>query len=279
MSYENPPPPEQVNVSRDSALAEFLRLLAAFALFGALALAALYLAGGWLARFIPFSLEQSWSGDDFAASLPFELERDAAAPAAAIEVYLQDLSDRLAAQMELPAGMHVRVHYAEHPVPNAFATLGGHVVVTAALYRSMPSENALAMVLGHEIGHVRARDPVSAIGGAALMQVALVLIGGDANLLSPALARVVQLGYSRRAESNADALALEAVRRLYGHAGGAAAAFEVLSAFSDQEGTQLPSFLSTHPVDAERIAILTAAAHGWDPAHQPLRPLAVPAAP
>ena len=67
-------------------------------------------------------------------------------------------------------------------VPNAFATLGGHIAVTSGLYRRMPSENALALVLAHEIAHVSARDPISALGGSATLAllVALAVVAGSA---------------------------------------------------------------------------------------------------
>ena len=63
MSWENPPVPHEVNVSRESVLAEFLRLLAGLGIC-VLALAALlYFAGGWLARWVPISTEAAWVGD------------------------------------------------------------------------------------------------------------------------------------------------------------------------------------------------------------------------
>ena len=61
--------------------------------------------------------------------------------------------------------MKLRVHYVDTAVPNAFAALGGHIAVTRGLYESVQSENALALVLAHEIAHVRARDPIAGIGG------------------------------------------------------------------------------------------------------------------
>jgi len=274
MTYENPPLPEEVNVSRDSVVVEFLRLLAAVILLGALACAAIYVAGGWLARFIPFETEVAWAGGATVEKVfPSAAEEQGDA---AIENYLQSLVDRLVAGMDLPAGMVVRAHYSDHEVPNAFATLGGHIIVTSGLYRRMPSENALAVVLAHEIGHVRARDPISALGGVATLQIMLVLLGGDANALTPYIAQVVLLGYSREAEQRADALAVEAVRRLYGHAGGAAATFEVLAGYVEEKGLASPSLLSTHPADADRIARMVEAARDWDRTRQPLQPLAVP---
>jgi Zn-dependent protease with chaperone function len=140
----------------------------------------------------------------------------------------------------------------------------------------MPRETALAMVLAHELAHLRARDPIGAVGGSASLALVLVLLGGDVDRLVPHLAHAVQLGYSRQAERRADAAALDAVVARYGHAGGAAAVFEVLADCGGPAREATPTLLSTHPADDERLERLAAAARGWDPKRQPLRPLAIP---
>jgi Zn-dependent protease with chaperone function len=216
MTYENPEVPHEVNVSRDNALVEFLRLLAGVGLCVLAIAAVLYLAGGWLARRIPFATESSWVGDRV---LGIDVA-PAAGERAEIEQYLQTLSDELAATMSLPESMSVRVHYTEAEIPNAFATLGGHIAVTSELYRLMPSENALAMVLAHEIAHVKQRDPISALGSGASLALVFALVSGEADGLAPRLAGLVQLGYSRGAERRADREAVAALLARYGHAGG-----------------------------------------------------------
>ncbi len=60
--------------------------------------------------------------------------------------------------------MAVTAHYVTDDTINAFATLGGHLMVYQGLMRRMPGENALANVIGHEIGHVKLRHPVSSMG-------------------------------------------------------------------------------------------------------------------
>lgn len=277
MRYENPEVPQEVNVTRGNPVVEFLRLagglLACIVLLGAL----LYVGGERFARVVPFSLEQRWVGarviglGELAGRQATPLD-PALVP---IEDYLKRLGRGLAATMQLPDDMRIQVHLADVALPNAFATLGGHVVVTRGLYELMPSENALAMVLAHEIGHIRARDPVAALGGSASLALLLTVIGGDVDALAPQVASLVQRGYSRDAERAADAAGLGALDRFYGHPGGAAAAFRRLAAAAGPAGALTPGLLSTHPTDAERIARLEAAAAGWDPAAQPLRPLAV----
>lgn len=272
MSYENPQVPHEVNVSRESVLSEFVRLALSLALVVFGLAAALYFGGGALARFIPYSAEQRWVGERVLA--PVESNHDRAA-IAAVEADLQRLAEDLAQHMDLPPGMRPVVHWSDAVAPNAFATLGGHIVVTRGLYSRMPSENALAMVVAHELAHLRERDPISALGGSATLVLGLVLLGGDVDALVPHVAQAVQLGYSRRAEQNADEAAVRAVKAHYGHAGGTAAVFEIFQKYASTARNATPTLLSTHPADAERIARLQDAARAWDPARQPLRPLRV----
>jgi Zn-dependent protease with chaperone function len=274
MSYENPPPPEHVNVSRDNPFVEFLRLVAGLAVAVASIAAVLYFGGSRVARLVPFETECALVGD----SPPGITLTETGANRGPVAVYLQDVTERLAAAMDLPAGMKLKVHDVNTGVPNAFAGLGGHIAVSRGLYEKMASENALAVVLAHEIAHIRARDPIAGLGGGAALLLALALVRGDAAGLSSAFAGVVQAGYSRRAESEADEAAIAAVRSVYGHAGGGSEAFRALADYQQAHGGEGPSFLSTHPLTEERIERMKTAAEGWDPQRQPLRPIAVPAA-
>lgn len=274
MSYENPQIPDGINVGRESPLLEFLRLAAGLAVCLLLLSVVLYVAGGWLARQLPFKYEARLAGE---TAMDAWLDtRTGDAEGARVRDALQDLADQLAVKMALPAGMRPHLHYSLRDEPNAFAGLGGHVAVTRGLYRLMPSENALAMVLAHEIAHLRARDPIAAVGGGSSLLLVTALLTGNANPLGGAVAGLVQRGYSRRAEARADDAAVAALRQLYGHAGGAAAVFEALRDAHAGRGGALPGWLSTHPLDDERIARLRAAAAGWDAQRQPLRGVPVP---
>lgn len=279
MKYENPSVPHEVNVSRENVLVEFLRLIAGLGLCVLALSVALYFAGGWLARLVPFSTESSWVGDQVMGMEVLDQANPAYADSLRVQTYLQSLTARLADRMALPEGMQLHVHLAETDVPNAFATLGGHIVVTRGLYRRMPSENALAMVIAHEIGHIKARDPIAAVGGGASLALLTVAMGGDVTELAPQIARLVQLGYSRHAETRADTEALLGLRATYGHAGGSAAVFEVLHDYrSNHFGVDVPSLLSTHPADAERVQHMSEAAQDWGgaPALVPLEVMVEP---
>lgn len=261
MEYSNPKPPEGINVSPEHPLQEFLQLTV-----GAIALCALVgilfaYGAGWLARFVPFDLEVAIA-DGYSGMLP---ERSAA------DSYLQALAGRLSAAQGLPPGMAVTVHVLDEPEANAMATIGGHVFIHRGLIDELASENALAMVLAHEIAHVAARDPIVVLGRGVVIGLALAALTGasGSDLVGNALGQaglLAILGFSRAQERAADQAALASVARVYGHVAGASAFFEGVLAQADAARAEaVPLFLRTHPYTRERIAELRAAARaaGW----------------
>ncbi|MGH8741519.1 MAG: M48 family metalloprotease, partial [Burkholderiales bacterium] len=159
MSYENPEIPEGINNSERRPLASFLRLCAGAVALVVAAGAALFVLADRLTPLVPFRYEAAVTRGLFAP----------AASEGPIEPYLRALTARLASAQSLPEGMSVQVHYDEGEVANAFATLGGHIVLYQGLLEAMPDENALAMVIAHEIAHVRHRHPIASVGRAAAL--------------------------------------------------------------------------------------------------------------
>ncbi len=271
MEFKNRRVPEGINVSRHSPLADLALLgsgvLAGFALFAI----ALVMVGGALARFVPLSWETALAQSLFAEAEAV-VAQEAGAPdrALAAREALRDLTARLSAQMELPEGMDVTVHYLEGDTVNAFASFGGHIFVMRGLIERLPNENALAMVLAHEIAHLANRDPAARMGGVVLLQLALsVVLGAAPDTLETVLRApnvLLQSSFGRRAEARADAAALGAVAALYGHVAGAPALFEVLHDLQNEAGAEEPpEFLSDHPLNLQRIAAIEAQARerGW----------------
>ena len=245
--YETPELPEHVNAPERHPLLDFARVfLTVAAVFGGILVAAWWSAS-WLARQTPFAWEQKLVGDNILG--PFDVQTDDGRSFA-----LQALADRLSSQMGLPPEMSIAVHYSDSDVANAFATLGGHVVITQGLLDSVQTENGLAMVLAHEIAHVQHRDPAGSIGGAVAMALLIGFVSGSDADLSSLGANLTQLSFSRAQERSADDAALAALLASYGHTGGAAEFFEhVLESGDDAIGSLIPGFLSTHPHVEDRL--------------------------
>ena len=268
MKVRNVKVPEGINVSKHRPLADlFLLTAGTVGLVAALGLVA-FLIGAYGGRYMPMSWENAMAatvlegGAETAEEQP-EVHRRA-------EAALQALADRLAANMELPEDLAITVHYLDEPDINAFATLGGHVFILRGLVERVPHENALAMVMAHEIAHAANRDVAANMGGALLLQLVIGTITGMSQETADGLIwgpnALLLRGFTRDAESRADRDALAAVAATYGHVAGADAFFRILlEEMGETVPEEGPEFLSTHPLTAARIRDLDAlaAARGW----------------
>lgn len=211
----------------------------------------------YMVRFIPFKVEQILA-ERFQQSSPSALNRPSELSEVhqQIEQYLQQLADQLAKAQSLPEEMTITVHYIETEEVNALATLGGHIVIFKGLLEKMPNENALAMVMAHEIAHIHNRDPIVAMGRGVTVSIALLAImgagdGATSQQLINHVGILSSLSFSRQHEEKADALALQTLERYYGHVQSADTIFKV---FMEQKGNVTPpAFLNTHPLNESRI--------------------------
>lgn len=262
MKLENRLPAEGINASHEHPLKEFAWV--AGCVVGVVALATVLIAYGaqWLAPRVPFEYEARLTRD----MRPVEPKSESGK---AVRAQLQGLADRLSARMGLPAGMTVKVGYLESGTVNAFATLGGHAVFFRGLLGKLDSEDALAMVMAHEIAHLKHRHPAAALGRGVAVGVVLSLISADlgrsaAGSVLTQAGTVTLLSFNRDQEREADAEALRVLAAEYGHVAGALDLFAVFSkAQSSQSGGLVPSaeFLATHPLTANRAAAVGRWAH------------------
>ena len=106
----------------------------------------------------------------------------------------------------------------DSPDVNAFAAPGGFIYITRGIMAYMNSEEELAGVLGHEIGHVTARHAVrrqTAQAGAGLFSVVVAMATGsaDAGRAASQAAGAFTSGYGRSHELEADRLGAEYLAR------------------------------------------------------------------
>lgn len=162
----------------------------------------------------------------------------------------------------------------DSPVVNAFALPGGYVYVTRGLMAHMNNEAQIAVVIGHEIGHVAARHAsqrglqqmvgqIAVIGGAILGQELLGLPGETILNLSGQAAQLLFLRHSREHERESDRLGVEYAAKTGFAAEEGAAFFTSLRRMSEQSGQSLPNILSTHPDPGEREKEIPRLAENW----------------
>lgn len=227
---------------------------------GGLVIVVLFI-GGWLlvTRLAPALVAASLPPDSerllgqlAVAQLLAGEETIAAGPAAAA---VQTITDRLVAAIPDNPGYEFDVQLVASDQVNAVAFPGGQIVVYSGLLAEAGSADEVAGVLAHEISHVLHRDGlrqlISRLGGAAVVRLALG--GGDLAGLIAQLGELDQLAYSREQEQAADGAGLQVLVA----AGLPPQALpDFFSRLQRQEAESLPSFLSTHPDTAARIASL-----------------------
>lgn len=176
----------------------------------------------------------------------------------------QLLLDRLALHWP-DAAYTFRVEIDDSDVANAMALPGGLVIVTQGLLDQVESENELAFVLGHELGHFRNRDHLRALGrGIMLSMFFAVVTGNDVAGIGIKAADVTLRSFNRRQESRADEFGLAIVNAEYGHVN---EAWRLFQRWEADRGTStgLVTYFSTHPDTGDRIANMQRQAkiQGW----------------
>jgi len=181
--------------------------------------------------------------------------------------YIISLTYKLAVKSEL-RDHRLEFVLIDNEILNAFAAPGGIVGVNAGLFLFAENEGQFASVLAHELAHISQRHYArsvqeaqkSALPSVAGLLASLIIastVGGDAGqaalMTTQAVGQENRLRYSRSNEQEADRIG---IRTLY-NAGfdpndmaGMFAQMMRMQSFS----RRLPEFLSTHPLDENRIA-------------------------
>ena len=154
------------------------------------------------------------------------------------------------------------------PMVNAFALPGGYLYVTRGILAYMNSEDEIAGVMGHEVGHVVGRHSAKQMSQSVVSSgfgvfTAVGRIAPTAGALLQAPGQIVLLKYSRDQEEQSDLLGVEYSTRLGYDAVQMAGFFESLQRMSEGEGHQTPGFLSTHPDPGDRYERVSELTREW----------------
>jgi len=174
-----------------------------------------------------------------------------------LQKYVDQIGQRIARVCHRP-DLSYQFAVVEEGGANAFAVPGGYVYITRGLLKELKSEAQLAAILGHEVGHVVARDTMVAmsrqIGATALLAAAAV---GDAPSdvvhATAFITGVLTLQYSREDEKDADLTGLSYMIQAGYDPNGMVETMEILSELQTYRPIE---FFSTHPNPESRIEYL-----------------------
>jgi predicted Zn-dependent protease len=182
--------------------------------------------------------------------------------------YLNLLGQTLSKASDMPetfGGYHFLILDSEEI--NAFAAPGGLIFITRGMLRCCRHEDAVAAVLAHEIGHVQTKHGLQAVKKSRITS-ALTTIGIEGtktfggeelaeltetfeNSVSDITTTLVNNGYSRSFEREADRAALTILKRVGYDPNGL---LDMLRVMSKRLKPGRLDFAKTHPSPASRIA-------------------------
>ena len=142
------------------------------------------------------------------------------------------------------------------PVPNAFASPGGKIYLLDGLLQKAESADELAGVVAHEMGHISHRDQMRMMierGGVSFLT---GLLFGDITGSSVAIfvtRSLLDVSYTRQAEENADAFAIEVMHTL---GRSPAPMGELLFRITGAQGGRVAGILASHPLTEDRRALM-----------------------
>ncbi len=132
-----------------------------------------------------------------------------------LQNYVQVLGESLAENSHR-SNLIYRFTVLDSPDVNAFALPGGYIFIYRGLLAYLSSEEELAAVLGHELGHVTARHSVQQISQSQLFDILTTIVGGVGGQGNSTVYNITNLakgaflaGYGRKLELQADELGAE----------------------------------------------------------------------
>jgi beta-barrel assembly-enhancing protease len=184
--------------------------------------------------------------------------------------YINNLGFRLVANSAKPKD-HFAFFIAKDPVINAFSAPGGYIGIDSGLIVITRSEDELAAVMAHEIGHITQNHLQRAYESArkdeplmALVALGAIAAGGVSNggataaLLEGGMGAIAQkeINFTRKDEAEADRTGIMTLSKAGFDPNAMAEFFQRMEdeMSADSGGIQVPSLLQDHPVTADRIA-------------------------
>ena len=179
-----------------------------------------------------------------------------------LQEWVDTLGHRLVGQSHR---QNIPYHFAvvRSDMVNAFAAPYGHVYVTEGFLGFATSEDEVAFVMSHEVGHVANRDSIKSVKQGLLFNIGTMLLGSQGEALGNMGglgAGLLLMHYSRGDEQDADKCGVQyAYAAGYDPQGGLNFFQRMASELETDKPSSLEHLLLTHPPTASRIAAAKAA--------------------
>lgn len=180
-----------------------------------------------------------------------------------VNSYIERLGRRLLQQVNEPNLCGYTFAVIEDDVLNAFVIPGGYVYLHTGAILQMRNVSELAGILGHEIGHIEKGHVAEKIKrvrtaglwhGIAVLGTAVATNNSEAVDVASKLGELVAIAhinkFSRAAERESDAFAVEVLPRAGYHPDGVADLFDALLSRNNNRPS---TFMDSHPTPPERI--------------------------
>ena len=237
MAYIPKLPDDEVNVTNNNFIEETIKLVVALLLFITIAFSFLTLSTSLIVEHISLDTEKKLQ-----SLFSYDMNIDTNSSDKDI-IYLQSIVDNLNSCAKLPYDINISI--ANEETPNAFAMMGGAIVITKGMLKEIKNENELTFVLGHEMGHFKHRDHLKGLGNTIVLAMISQFIP---NSFVQDVISLNSLSYSKSQESSADIFGIEMMLCRYKDTQGSASLFQRMS-----KDDKWSDFISTHPNFAKRV--------------------------
>ena len=170
--------------------------------------------------------------------------------------YIKEIVEKVGKKSDRP-DLSYTVRVIENKEINAFATPGGFIYLYTGLLEKVESNDEIANVIGHEIGHICARDGINQLQKTLLYSIpANILLSNKSAAIQNAVDAaftITMLKYSREQELRADKLGVTYAYNSGYNPEGMISFFKKLQDIEKKTPTLKITFLASHPDIADRI--------------------------
>ncbi len=168
---------------------------------------------------------------------------------------LEEIKNKiLNADPKFPKTPRIEINIVKNNDINAYSYPNGDIDITEKLFEELKSDEELAFILAHEMGHYKHKDHLMHLrrniaNGATIILFSIFNTNSHINTAASSSFKLTELSFSRQDETNADKYAIDILNNLYGNA---RAGIKVMEILKEKNKFNI-EFLSTHPDLDRRI--------------------------